>query len=433
MGRGGHTVVAQGTDAVRVRRTAGRSWPGVGALVLAILLTAAAASAHTRSQSYSTWSLSEDGQVRLSFSVLSREATRLVALEGSYRDLGDLLQVHLARVVAVHADGQACTPMGSPDGLPARDGHLRVEWRFQCPPEQELELSIGSFFDLAPSHVHFARVRSPAGVPVEYLFTDSQRRHRVGGGAGSKGGDEEVRSSGATFLGYVELGFQHILAGLDHIAFLLALLLLSRNLREVILMVTGFTVGHSITLSLAALGWVEPNVPIIEALIGFTIAIVAAEVVALRARASRGIANLGAAVLLGLAVLSPWLGVGPPVRVLVGLALFTFCYLRLAQDPVRATKLSPLLTGLFGLIHGFGFANVLIEIGLPAGRLVPALFGFNVGVELGQLAIVAIVWGGSRVLLRSFANLDWRPGVDVLAATLCGLGTFWFVERAFGG
>ena len=76
---------------------------------------------------------------------------------------------------------------------------------------------------------------------------------------------------------------------------------------------------------------------------------------------------------------------------------------------------------------------MLIEIGLPAGRLVPALFGFNVGVELGQLAIVAIVWGGSRVLLRSFANLDWRPGVDVLAATLCGLGTFWFVERAFGG
>ncbi len=419
---------------MRIRRGAtGSCFPALGLLAVMLLLVTTAASAHTRSQSYSTWSLGEDGQVRLSFSVLSREATRLAALEGNYRDLADLLQAHLSRVVAVHADGQACAPMGSPRGLPARDGHLRVEWRFQCPPEHELELSIGSFFDLAPSHVHFARVRSPDGVPVEYLFTDSQRQHRVGGGAGSKGGDEEVRSSGATFFGYVELGFEHILEGLDHIAFLLALLLLSRNLREVIFMVTGFTVGHSITLSLAALGWMEPNVPIIEALIGFTIAIVAAEVVALRAGASRGIANLGAAILLGLAVLSPWLGVGPPGRVLVGLALFTFFYLRLAEDPVRAMKLSALLTGLFGLIHGFGFANVLIEIGLPAGRLVPALFGFNVGVELGQLAIVAIIWGGSRVLLRSFTNRDWRPAVDVLAATLCGLGTFWFVERGFGG
>ena len=410
-----------------------RVWLGVCAAVFLVAMAPADASAHTRSQSYSTWNINDAGQVRLSFSVLSREATRLAALEGNYRDLDDLLQSHLAATIGVQADGEACVPMGAPQGLPARDGHLRMEWAFECPPQKALELSIRSFFDLAPSHVHFARVRSAAGVPVEYLFTDSQRQHVMLGSAGGTPTATETQSGGATFASYVALGVAHILEGLDHIAFLLALLLLSRNLRDVIFMVTGFTVGHSITLTLAALGWVEPDVEVIEALIGFTIAIVAAETVALRAGASRPIATLGAVILLGLAVFSVWLGVGLPVRVLLGLALFSFCYLRLAENPEVAMRLSPLLTVLFGLIHGFGFANVLIEIGLPAGRLVSALFGFNVGVELGQLAIVVVLWGGSRVLLRWFKNTDWQLGVDALAATLCGLGTFWFVARAFGG
>ena len=223
-------------------------WLGVCAAVFLVALAPAGASAHTRSQSYSTWSINDAGQVRLSFSVLSREATRLAALEGNYRDLDDLLQSHLAATIGVRADGEACAPMGAPQGLPARDGHLRVEWVFECPPQKALELSIGSFFDLAPSHVHFARVRSAAGALVEYLFTDSQRQHVMVGSAGGKPSAAETQSGGATFASYVALGVAHILEGLDHIAFLLALLLLSRNLRDVIFMVTGLHGGSQASL-----------------------------------------------------------------------------------------------------------------------------------------------------------------------------------------
>src|SRR4051794_21217955 len=99
------------------------------------------------------------------------------------------------------------------------------------------------------------------------------------------------------------LGIEHILIGVDHITFLLALLLLCRRVREVAFMVTDFTLGHSLTLSLAVLGLVTPNVPVIEALIGFTIALVAVENISITSNISNGIAITAGMVLASLAVL----------------------------------------------------------------------------------------------------------------------------------
>ncbi len=100
-----------------------------------------------------------------------------------------------------------------------------------------------------------------------------------------------------------------------------------------------------------------------------------------------------AGVALTVLVLLKMLGhIGPPTITLIGLAIFTLCYLSLAATQKRATRLRPLLTVLFGLIHGFGFASVLMQIGLPTDRLVPTLLGFNIGVEIGQLGIVAALW-----------------------------------------
>ena len=401
-------------------------------LVLALaLVVASAASAHTRSQSFSSWFVN-GRDVRVTYSVQAREVTRLVPLAPSQGQLGTLLAQHLAPRVVVRAAGQVCTPVGPPTPLAASTGHTRVELRFECPLAAELTIENDAFFEVAPSHVHFARVRVADGPPIEHLFTDARRVRAISlqARAGSASAEE---SSGATLAAYVELGIGHILIGIDHIAFLIALLLLSRGVRDVVLMVTGFTLGHSITLSLAALGWVRPDIGLIEALIGFTIAVVAAEVIAVASGTSRIIALLGALALLALALLSWSTGQGPPPVVLLGLALFTFCYLRLAHVRDLALRLAPALTVLFGLVHGFGFASVLLEVGLPEERLLPALFGFNVGVEIGQLVIVAAAWGGALALRRVSPRTDFRLGTDALAGALCGLGVYWFVARAFAG
>jgi hypothetical protein len=88
------------------------------------------------------------------------------------------------------------------------------------------------------------------------------------------------------------------------------------------------------------------------------------------------------------------------------------------------------LTILFGFIHGFGFANVLLQIGLPTDRLVVALLGFNLGVELGQLSIVAVLWTGGLLPVRRFPTGDYRLATVAASALLCALGLFWFVGRA---
>ena len=287
-----------------------------------------------------------------------------------------------------------------------------------------IEIAVDAFFDLAPSHLHYARVRVGDGPPVEHLLTDRQRRRVVATDAG-----QPEAAAGTGFAAYLGLGVEHILAGFDHIAFLLALLLLCRHLREVVLMVTGFTLGHSLTLSLAVLGVVEPNVPVIEALIGFTIALVAAENIGVTAGASRPIALAAGSALAGLGLWAVFAGWGPPPSVLFGLALFTVCYLPLAKTRARAVRLRPTLTVLFGLIHGFGFASVLMEIGLPRARLASALFGFNIGVEFGQLAIIAGLWLLGRGLAGLVAPAGRRLAFDAASAGLCALGVFWFVER----
>ena len=120
------------------------------------------------------------------------------------------------------------------------------------------------------------------------------------------------------------------------------------------------------------------------------------------------------------------------LAVILGLALFTACYLGLVSTPGASRRFRPAITLLFGLVHGFGFASVLAEIGLPRERLLAGLFGFNLGVELGQLAVVgAIVAVGAAA--RAAAAARWRGvAADVLSSALCALGLFWFLTRAYG-
>src|SRR5262249_30719114 len=153
-----------------------------------------------------------------------------------------------------------------------------------------------------------------------------------------------------------------------HLAFLLALLLVEASLWEVAKVVTGFTVGHSITLALAILGVLRPETSAIEALIGLSIALVAGENLWLLAGRPGGVPWAIGGVLLALAA-GAAIGVGGvPALTLAGLALFTLCYFHLLERVSYPARLRWAVAFLFGLIHGFGFAGVLIEAHLPPAR-----------------------------------------------------------------
>ena len=230
----------------------------------------------------------------------------------------------------------------------------------------------------------------------------------------------------------MRLGVEHIAGGLDHVAFLLALLLLCERLSEVALIATGFTLGHSLTLTLAVLGLVRPDADLVEALIGFTIALVAAENIGVRNAISRRLGIAIALALGGLAVFAVRHGDGAPALALSGLALFGGCYMSLVDTPERARRVRPALTLAFGLVHGFGFASQLLAIGIPGDRLLAALVGFNLGVEVGQLAIVAALWSAGALLLARWPGFPRPLALELASASLCGLGLYWFAERAYG-
>ena len=393
------------------------------ASVAALCLCAGFANAHERSQSFSSWRLHGE-DLSVVFSVPAFEATRLGAADDPALPLETLLARHLERTLGASAGDSPCARVAGPTPLAAREGQLRVELRLRCGAARPLRLEVSAFFALAPSHVHFARLVVEDQPAVELLFSE---RAQVRVALASR----DATPRGETFLGYLRLGVEHIALGPDHLAFLVALLLFAARTRDVVVIVTGFTLGHSLTLGLGALGLARPEPAMIEALIGFTIALVAAENITSSSGDGARVSSAAALVLAALALVALFVARGPPPVLLLGLALFTVCEGRLASTPDAARRLRPALTVLFGLVHGFGFAGVLLEIGLPRERLLAALLGFNLGVELGQLAFVAVFALAATLARRLVPVLLSAPAREAATAALCGIGLYWFVARGY--
>jgi HupE/UreJ protein len=192
----------------------------------------------------------------------------------------------------------------------------------------------------------------------------------------------------STILGvaavYGVLGIDHILLGFDHLCFVLALLLLIDNVRKLIWTITAFTVAHSITLAAATLGYISAPSGPIEALIALSIALVAAEVVAKH----RG-------------------------------------------QPSPTAERPWLIAFGFGLLHGLGFAGALSETGLPDDAIPVALLFFNIGVEIGQLAFVAVLLAIAAVA-RWFIPGRMPQAATAVAFAIGTLAAFWTIERVAG-
>jgi len=393
-------------------------------VVFSPLVFCITAEAHNRSQSFSSWVIDGD-VIKVVFTAKAREITRLPPLEGKIKSLNNLLISHLKNSISVDSGGQSCHGLRNPISLPAAAGFVRAAWTFNCNSEGSRSLQIDSFFPIASSHVHYAQVAYGEEMPEQYLFTDNQRSHVISRFS------SHIETFNHAFIQYAELGVKHIFSGLDHIVFLLAIMLLFRNFREVIWMVSGFTIGHSITLSLAVLGWVEPDIILVEALIGFTIVLVAVENIGAITQENRKLGYSIATVLAILGLISVAWGKGLPILTIFGLIVFTIAYFSLSHSRHSTARIRPFLTLVFGLIHGFGFAGILSEIGLPEQRFLSALVGFNLGVELGQLIIVVMFWYLVKYARVIASVRDFGMFVPIASSLLIGLGSYWFVARGF--
>ena len=181
---------------------------------------------------------------------------------------------------------------------------------------------------------------------------------------------------------YLRGGVEHILAGHDHLLFVLCLMIIAASTQRLLLAITGFTLAHSITLGLASLNVLSVSAPMIEILIALSIAVLAAEI--------------------------------------VGNKRDTLAW----RYPMSSA-------GAFGLLHGFGFASVLNDLGLPFDMKIPALIFFNIGVELGQIAFVFAVLVLTGVLFKVQWLADRRDrGIKIVAYAIGSISLFWLIERS---
>ncbi len=386
------------------------------AALLALLLPMqipAEAEAHQKSVSDSKWTLVDGGaiaDVRVRWLELTSLPEVSEATDAPFEVERAL--PYLGTRLTLQTEAGPCEPDGSSAvRLPAAEGWLRVEWRVRCDGEPERLHS--ELFTSLTNHVHLATVLGSTAVDIVLSPTAPAASIDPAEREGSR------RSIGS----YLRLGVEHILSGWDHLAFLLLLIVVARGLSEVALLVTGFTVGHSVTLAAASLGVVVPHVRAVEATIAASILIVALE------NAGMARARGGALVILGALTLFAASAAFGELPVFWGIAIFTLCYFALLRRMSEPGRLRWAIACLFGFVHGLGFSGVLLEQELEGRQLVRALFGFNVGVELGQLAVVALLWPALQWLRRRGRG---AAVVDATSFAGAAVGVFALLVRAFG-
>jgi len=300
----------------------------------------------------------------------------------------------------------------------------RAALAYDCPGTADMTLHFDAFFELVPSHFDLAQIQFANGDFSEQIFTSDSKDVDLKKTEGGELAD-------ASFLKFVEMGIMHIFTGIDHMSFLLGLVLISRRLKDLIFVVTGFTIGHSMTLGLAVTGILRPHGEYIDALVALTIALIGVENIVVTLKRPDNLALATGALLLGMGILRIF-GVGSlPPLLLIGAAMFTGYYLMISGHLQDAGRLRMVVTTVFGLIHGFGFAADLLENRLPKEKLAEILLGFNLGVEVGQLTVVLVVTGIVIMARRMRFATPRAITVDVLASCLVAVGMFWFIGRSF--
>lgn len=314
----------------------------------------------------------DDGEVDLLLALPAKDLGSHLGFDPGNLEAGqERVTRYLRSRVLVRGDGQRCLPTGDAVvKFSAGKRHILVLETLNCPSlSRRLELRNFALFETGP-YTHHARVQVGEAI-YRTLFSAATPRFTL---------ELAEPPSVVPSMGrYLWEGVRHIVLGYDHVLFVVCLLLVAPGLRGLLLLVTAFTVAHTLTLVMSALEWVSLPPGLVEPAIAASILWVAIENI-LSTRGERP---------------------GPRHRYR--------------------------LTFAFGLLHGFGFSSVLRdEVGLPTQALVPALVSFNVGVELGQMAIVLIAWPLIRLAARQGW---WRRAMWSLSALVSVLALYWLVVR----
>ncbi len=375
---------------------------------------------HQRSESYSKWSVEEDENdtlVNVAFTIRLSNLNKLESpLVGEWEDRIS------AYIISSFTTDSDCLQEGKHRVMTSRaDDIFRVSWTLSCNQILE-EIKTNVFFDRDPTHSHIARYIYDSNLSTEKLFTTQTKTWNLKDIYSSK--ESSVNSS---FKEYVLLGIKHISTGYDHLAFLFGLLLLNQRLKRLVLAITGFTLGHSLTLSLAVLDLVRPVNSFIEALIGFSIALLGLEFLIRHSKSNSTYVKNISYLLFFFFLLYFIFSEGSNSLGLLGLFVFSFCYLTLVSKNL-SSFFSLFIASIFGLIHGFGFGGFLFEVGFSEDNILKTLFGFNLGVEIGQLMamslFILIIFGISKLDIKNKEYIN-----PLLATFLVTLGTYWFVYR----
>jgi hypothetical protein len=384
-----------------------------------LILCSICSEAHNRSESYSKFNLTsnEQGMAIQVTSSIKQDIFNNLNPTSHFKSYESLV-AYLDKAIKLGSSCKLNESVEINENISL--GVLKFAWSFQCLQIPE-SISMSLFQDLGVTHTHIARgVIDGQSVP-EFMFASTQDAWVIG-----LPGESNINQS--SYFGYFKSGVQHILSGWDHLTFLLGLLLLFTG-RFLIIAITGFTIGHSLTLGLGAMNVLRVHSEIIETLIGFSILLLAVEYFHKHAfEINKLIKNLA---LSFCAFLSLTIFGNLDPILIVGLALFLTFYLSLTNH-YSSPWLPLMVTVFFGLIHGLGFASSIAESGIPQDRLLPIILSFNIGVEVGQLVVAFTLLAFLKLTKTYFRFSDFNYLHGAMGAFVFSMGTFWFISRAIG-
>ncbi len=384
--------------------------------------------AHYFSESFSKWNV-VDNKVEANFSLLTLESTRIFQVENYQKIMfeenlseTDVFKIYLSQHLKVTSEGKSCSLVDEIKELNSQDGSLNLSLNFECPSNKEIKIINNALFNLVQSHIHIARIYIDNNLYTEKaLFFNDQSI--------DLNEEKENNSFSNSFYKFFSLGLDHILSGYDHLLFILGLLLLVTNLKRLLLVITGFTIGHSLTLSLSVINIIQVKSSLVEALIGYTIMFVGLEYLYKENNDHRVSMIFITTLSLLLLIFGNLINPNFPYFLILGILLFSLGYFYLLKNLNSENNLLSIITIIFGLIHGFGFGGFLLGSKISSENIFSGLLGFNLGVEVGQLIFVLLILLIYKLLmtLKITKIIEVMKNLSFFAVVFFGF--FFFIQR----
>ena len=384
--------------------------------------------AHYFSESFSKWNV-VDNKVEANFSLLTLESTRIFQVENYQKIMfeenlseTDVFKIYLSQHLKVTSEGKSCSLVDEIKELNSQEGSLNLSLNFECPLNKEIKIINNALFNLVQSHIHIVRIYIDNNLYTEKaLFFNDQSI--------DLNEEKENNSFSNSFYKFFSLGLDHILSGYDHLLFILGLLLLVTNLKRLLLVITGFTIGHSLTLSLSVINIIQVKSSLVEALIGYTIMFVGLEYLYKENNDHRVSMIFITTLSLLLLIFGNLINPNFPYFLILGILLFSLGYFYLLKNLNSENNLLSIITIIFGLIHGFGFGGFLLGSKISSENIFSGLLGFNLGVEVGQIIFVLLILLIYKLLmtLKITKIIEVMKNLSFFAVVF--LGFFFFIQR----